>query len=60
MSMMKDAMSAASCRPSGKFGIVACGSNRNDVIISELTSCRAAMAANGGARWNLVGAVPVA
>jgi len=60
MSMMNAAISWASLRLSGTFGMVACGRRRNEAIISEVIFSLAAIVANGCARLNLAGAGPMA
>jgi len=57
--MMNAAISWASLRLSGKFGIVACGRSRNEAIISKVTVSLAAMDGNDGALLYLPGVVPI-
>jgi hypothetical protein len=47
---MNAAISRASSRLSGKFGMVACGKRKNDAIISAVTFFFVAMDANDGTR----------
>src|ERR1035441_2858386 len=57
---INSAISWASLRLSGKFGIVACGRSRNDAIMSASIVGLAAIDANDGALLNLSEAEPIA
>jgi hypothetical protein len=57
---MSAAISWASLRLSGKFGIVACGKSKNEAIISELIVFLAAMDAKDDALLDLPGPGPMA
>ena len=58
--MMNAAMSCASLRLSGKFGIVACGISRNEAIISDVMSGRFAIDAKETMRLVLRVGAPMA
>jgi hypothetical protein len=60
ISIMNRAMSWASFRLSGGFGIVACGRNRNETIMSASIASLAAIEANDGIPRNLSVADPIA
>jgi hypothetical protein len=60
ISIMNRAMSWASLRVKGGFGIVACGRSRNEAITSAVIFSLAAIDANDRALWNLPDADPIA
>jgi hypothetical protein len=58
--MINAAMSWASLRLIGKFGIVACGKRKKEAIISEVMVSLFAMDANDDTPLNFPGADPIA
>jgi hypothetical protein len=60
IAMMNAAMSWASLRLSGKFGIVACGKRKKEAIMSEVIVSLFAMDANEDTPLNFTGADPIA
>lgn len=58
--MINAAMSKASLRLSGKFGIVACGKRKNEAIMSEVTVSLFAMDTNEDTPLKFPGADPIA